>query len=89
MMLWRLLTFPFQWMVKKLCRFLLPVVLSFGVAIAMDGFLNQSKTEIQPIVFSVRQTGRDTTRSCLDIYETESYQEFERLCRIKNPEKIG
>ncbi len=81
--IWNILTNPIRWVLRRMVGFILPIGLSVAFACFIDFEVQQHHTSVPPkMEFSVRQTGWNTQRSCLEIYETETFETFERLCRL-------
>lgn len=82
--MWRFIRKFVGWVLKRSLCLALPIGLSFGMAGLIDFGVHQLTSDpVPPIEFSVRQTGLQTNRTCLEIYQTESYETFEKLCRIQ------
>ena len=82
--MWRFIRELVGWVLKRSLCFALPIGLSFGMASLIEfGVQQLGPAPTPPIEFSVRQTGLQTNRPCLEIYQTESYEIFEKLCRIQ------
>ena len=82
--MWRFLTCPFRWVI----RWVFSILYILGISFALAGLVDLGVHELfaptptqEWFEYPTRQTPIGSLRSCHEIYESETYEIFEALCR--------